>query len=425
MFGDAYFTATPSNGVAPLTVSFADLSVLPDPLAFIYTWDFGDGTFSSDKSPVHEYSAFGEYLVTLNLTSTDPSYQSSEYTLPERIRVYPSSPQARFTWVADQNYVPMKVRFIDQSYSYVAITDWNWTFTVNGTQIANSTDQNPEIQFEFDDIQTFPSHITAELTITDENGETFSVTQNVEVSARLFPLAGFAVVPSNSPGTVTFIDQALVDPIIAGDAPLRYQWEWDFGDESPTTVALYFNQNLEHTYDEPGTYLVTQTVRLMDESLERIIRENTANMYVIVSDSSVPKAAFTWVADQEHVPSKVRFIDQSYSHVAITDWNWTFTANGLQIANSTDQNPEIQFEFDDSRTFPSHISTKLTITDADGETFSVTHNVEISARLFPLAGFAFVHSNPPGTVTFIDQSLVDPIIAGASPLRYQWEWDFG
>ncbi|CAG1771088.1 hypothetical protein BAC2_01469, partial [uncultured bacterium] len=57
------------QGVAPLTVTFENLS---SPAAQIntQTWDFGDGTSSTEVSPTHVYAQPGYYTVTLTIESS-------------------------------------------------------------------------------------------------------------------------------------------------------------------------------------------------------------------------------------------------------------------------------------------------------------------------------------------------------------------
>jgi len=58
----ADFTASPAEGIAPLTVAFADLTT-GDVTG--WHWDFGDGQFSSEVGPSHTYTAAGDYTVSL------------------------------------------------------------------------------------------------------------------------------------------------------------------------------------------------------------------------------------------------------------------------------------------------------------------------------------------------------------------------
>lgn len=77
----ADFTASPTSGVAPLTVSFTDLSV-GNPTGWF--WTFGDGGSSSDRNPVHIYPNPGLYTVSLLVQN---SYGTTSKTVPNLINV--------------------------------------------------------------------------------------------------------------------------------------------------------------------------------------------------------------------------------------------------------------------------------------------------------------------------------------------------
>jgi len=62
------FSATPANGMAPLFVAFQDAT--PQKTS-AWSWDFGDGTLSSEQNPVHTYSIPGTY--TVKFTASDAS----------------------------------------------------------------------------------------------------------------------------------------------------------------------------------------------------------------------------------------------------------------------------------------------------------------------------------------------------------------
>jgi len=64
----AVFTATPSEGSAPLFVSFdASDSYDPDGVVTSYRWSFGDGTSGSGMTPTHTYAQPGTYTVELTV----------------------------------------------------------------------------------------------------------------------------------------------------------------------------------------------------------------------------------------------------------------------------------------------------------------------------------------------------------------------
>ena len=63
---DAAFTEDVTSGGEPLTVHFTDLSTHA-PAS--WTWNFGDGTGSSQQHPTHTYSTAGQYLVSLTVSN--------------------------------------------------------------------------------------------------------------------------------------------------------------------------------------------------------------------------------------------------------------------------------------------------------------------------------------------------------------------
>lgn len=60
----ANFTASPTFGKAPLTVTFTDTSTSN---VWDWYWDFGDGSSSAQKNPVHTYLTNGNYTVSLRV----------------------------------------------------------------------------------------------------------------------------------------------------------------------------------------------------------------------------------------------------------------------------------------------------------------------------------------------------------------------
>ncbi len=76
------FVADITSGFAPLTVSFTDLSTgNPE----IWLWDFGDGAFSDEQNPVHTYTSFGNFTVSLSISKNS---QTNTVTQENYITVY-------------------------------------------------------------------------------------------------------------------------------------------------------------------------------------------------------------------------------------------------------------------------------------------------------------------------------------------------
>ena len=66
----AAFSASPVSGKAPLKVQFTDKST-NNPAS--WKWSFGDGTYSTARSPAHTYSKAGKYTVSLTVKNAKGS----------------------------------------------------------------------------------------------------------------------------------------------------------------------------------------------------------------------------------------------------------------------------------------------------------------------------------------------------------------
>lgn len=78
----ALISADHTNGEAPLTVSFSSIgSSDPDGDTLTYTWDFGDGTTSSEPNPVKTYEAIGEFDAVLSVSDGTATVNSGAITI--------------------------------------------------------------------------------------------------------------------------------------------------------------------------------------------------------------------------------------------------------------------------------------------------------------------------------------------------------
>ncbi len=90
--------ANPTSGVAPLRVSFSS-SVAGGLRPYTYSWDFGDGTTSSDPTPNHTYRALGTFTVTLTARDAEGRAVTSSLRVTASPSLGPASP-ALERWAA-------------------------------------------------------------------------------------------------------------------------------------------------------------------------------------------------------------------------------------------------------------------------------------------------------------------------------------
>ena len=104
----ANFSADPTEGYAPLTVQFTDLST-NTPTSWL--WDFGDGETSTEENPEHTYNEAGIYTVTLTATNGG----GSDDEVKEDYITVLGAPVADFSAEPLSGKYPLQVHFTDLS----------------------------------------------------------------------------------------------------------------------------------------------------------------------------------------------------------------------------------------------------------------------------------------------------------------------
>jgi PKD repeat protein len=118
----AFFSAAPTSGNAPLKVKFTDISK-GKPTS--WKWSFGDGTYSTEKNPVHIYSKAGKYTVSLTVKNSAGKSMITGYDYI-KVAAPLKAPVAAFSAAPTSGKTPLKVQFIDKSKG--SPTSWKWNF---------------------------------------------------------------------------------------------------------------------------------------------------------------------------------------------------------------------------------------------------------------------------------------------------------
>jgi gliding motility-associated-like protein len=278
----------------PLTVNFQDLSTGG---AVSWQWDFGDGNTSVLQNPVHTYTAYGNFTVTLIATNSfgcTDTLVRTDYIIIRRATIsIPALPT--------RGCIPHTISPVATINSVDAITSYLWDFGDGGT----STLATPTYTY------TTQGTYTVKLFITTSSGCTDSLVMPGAVRVGSKPVADFSATPIPVCGKqlVYFTDLS-----VPAD-----EWLWDFGDG--TTSIL---QNPTHSYTDTG-YFTIRLIATNNGCPDTLTRTN----YVRVLP---PIALFTPTPDCNN-RLRFTFTDQS---IAPQTWEWDF-GDGSPVV--TTQNP--------------------------------------------------------------------------------------
>jgi parallel beta-helix repeat protein len=447
----ADFIASPRTGYTSLEVFFYDQSASTTASAEYY-WEFGDGGTSTEKDPVHTYSAQGSYNVKLTVTNPGPvgfeesdSIQKNDYIVVSDEPIPVASILPHGWWLLSGD-MPFTVDF--EGVSTYSPTTWLWTFG-DGTS-ANQQD----VSHTF----TAPGVYHVTLRVFDVEGR--GTQDTVVVVVR--PVASFTANPQagDAPLTVHFTDTSSGNPdeffwnfhggfwvestekdpeytflfpgtyyvnhwvrengvfslistesVVIGDTPAIHAWPtqgevplevdftgiaggfpvdwlWEFGDGH-----YLHGQNVTHTYEDTGIYTVKLTAYYSYHDPVSTTKEIRVR----------PDADFSMLyLAARKAPLTVQFEDMSRGD--ISSWHW-FASDGW---TSTEENPSHTF------TQSGYYLVRLEVETPEGLTDSEVQFVTV----FPDADFTWYPSKgeEPLTVQFVDTSLGGGFMS---------IWDFG
>ncbi|MFN8105043.1 MAG: PKD domain-containing protein [Acidimicrobiia bacterium] len=394
----AALTATPTNGQAPLAVSFdGSGSSDSDGSIVSYDWNFGDGNTGMGVSASHTYTTGGSFTATLTVTDN----QGATATASTTVTVAPpnQAPTASFTRTPTSGKAPLAVNF-DASASQDpdgSIASWAWDFGDTGTGTGQTASHT----------YTAPGTYTASLVVTDNQGLTATTTRTVNVVANQAPTASFSRTPAAgaAPLTVSVNAGSSSDP----DGSI-VSYGWDFGDGNTATGVTASN-----SYGTPGTYTITLTVTDDNGATATATRNVTVNP--ASSGNADPIAAFSRTPSLGDSPLAVA-LDASASvdtDGTIASYDWDFgdgnTGTGLTASHTY--------------AAAGSYTVSLTVTDDGGGTDTATHVVTVTtpqANQVPVASFTRTpsHANAPAAVSVDASASSDPDGSVAS-----YAWDFG
>jgi len=364
-------------------VSSGDSLCIGETVSFIPTgsaniinqlWDFGNGTTSTEISPLYQYDSIGNYTVIYYYTD-DNGCSDSAY---RDITVF-ELPDVSFDINQDNACVNYPVEFTGSSNSNIAV--WNWDFGDGQTgsgQIVSHT-------------YLLPGEMTITLTVTDVAGCSETTSENLLVLQA-----------SNAEFTFDFFACDSTQFTDLSTAPEGYNivmWHWDFGDGDTSDL-----QNPVHVFPTnniPGGVTYDVSLVITSDSVGYICSSMVTHQVLVQSN---PDIFFNWNPEPTCLGGITNFYGGSGFY--IDQWHWDFDDGNFSL----DQNPTHIYA--DTGFY----NVILTISDTNQCVNSMSNLVSV----IPVPEVSFTMSD---TVLCHGNAL--QLNATGSQGIAQWHWDFG
>ena len=297
------------DSAQPNKVHFKSQVITPVAVVPTYKWSFGDGTYSEDANPAHQYANPGAYNVCLRVAISNTCVKELCKTI-----VIGDSCRLEVKWKheADPQH-PRRIKFTSETIVPASGAEYKWTFGDG----AGSNDKDPVHIYEKPGEYKVCLKVAISNTCVRESCRTIIVDTPCRVEAKFqFRL------DSLQKNKVYFHNLT-----VSTTQPVHYLWK--FGDGTTSTDV-----NPIHVYQQPGKYEVC----LVAETSNGCRSEYCAK--VEIGSLICPiEARFEWKADQEN-PRKIYFHNLSILPSAAASFFWKF-GDGT---TSTEKNPVHVYE---------------------------------------------------------------------------------
>ena len=346
-----------------------------------YSWNFGDGLFSTSLNPTHGYTSPGTYIVKLIVTSNFGCIDSVTHTLNVLAK-----PTASFSVNdSDQCFTANNFVFTNTSSTTSGTINSQWYFGDGGNSVLVSPSHN----------YVGAGTYIVKLVVTTSNGCKDSLSKTVIVYPK--PAPAFTInnnVQCLSGNTFIFTSNSTITSGV-----LNYQWFFGDGNIAAT-------QNATHIYITPGTFSVklivtsnkgckdsiTKTITIIPRPIASFTINNaaqciTANSFVFTS-TSTPSAAGTLT------------------------YQWTFGDGGTSVLQSPSH----------SYTIAGTFIVKLVVTEStNGCKDTISKTIVVGPK--PVANYTIANATQCLTGNLFSFTNTSTLATGI--LTYQWSFGDG
>ncbi len=379
-----------NNGCVTDSIALIDTTTYPGgTYSYQWWWDFGDGNFSTMKSPKHLYTSAGTYTIRYSVVSNVGCLSD---TVTRTIDIT-NVPTAKFG-MSYPICAGLPVTFSDTSSLVApgAIVKWHWDFG-DGFRITRTNNSDTTHVYA-----PWNPAVTDTLTVESNTGcksapfyRTFKVNP---VPVSNFTLPAGVCLPWDSAHFIS-------TPTIA-DGTAGFGYVWDFGDPPSIPNNTSVLPNPAHYYNNVGPF----SIKLITTSGAGCVHDTTK----ILSNIYLQAIAGFTVNTENCLNDVTTFTDNSNgSGNTVTQWFWDF-GDGSPVNNT--QNPTHVYATAGVKTIKHWVKTNVSC-------YSDTAVLAITINPLPTANYTY---NTPSCETRVI-SFTDASIPNAGSLSI-WQWDF-
>ncbi len=379
----ANFSASVTQGCAPLFATFTDLSTSATGFVVGWSWDFGDPSsgalnFSSLQNPTHIYANGGMYSVTLAVTDNHGCVNVKN-TNSNFITV--GHPNIDFEANDSSVCLGTPICFINNTTDVIGFPSYSWNF---GDGVGTSA--LPVPCYTYTDTGTYSVTLIAQ----DWWGckDTLTLPQYIHISTPNSNFVADTTVSVCPPLQVNFSNLSL-------GADSSDQYLWDFGDGATSTSFNAF-----HIYTTAGQFSVTLTLTTANGCVSTLTFTNYINI-------TGPSATVNVTPITGCAPQSVCFYALSGN---TSSYIWNFGDGNVDLSNTD----TICYTYN----VPGFFYPAVILSDGAGCTYTLPLDSIIVSHV--TAGFALSTNDlcNSGSINFTDTS--SSILTVSS-----WSWNFG
>lgn len=322
---------SPPSACVNTAIQFTNTSSIALGTITAYSWDFGNGVTSNLVNPVHTYTTFANYVITLTATSN----QGCVSNQTNNLGIYPF-PAVSFTPNGNKCLNNQSVFTPNASIPGAnSILSYTWNYGDGNISVVNSQSVA---------IHTYTLHNTYLVSFTARSNQNCvsTVTSNVTVYPNpnaLFTSSSFCKLDSTNFLNGSTISTGSISSYL-----------WNFGDNTSGSSSV----NPKHKYLASGSY----TVSLQANSTPEPTLTCSSNVVNTVIINPLPVLSFT---NNSVCAGAVTNFTNTSPTAGIITWFWDFDNNG--IPNSGLYNGS--FIYPSAGTFTANLVAKNTFNCSD------------------------------------------------------------